>query len=491
MLKKISPVNGFDVTDAKNTRQNNYLWSLAEFDGYIYAGTGRNIVAIGIANFGLKPLEKVMPPVPLDNLAEIWRIPVSGKNKTWEKVFKAKAESKVYGFREMITHTDKNGVPGLCIGAISLDKSTNFLYYTKDGKNFLRLPAEMPAGLNTRVFAEFNGVLYCGANTVVGTGKTSLLYMTDYDEGFKSIDLPDYINDSIMSMAEYSGHLYIGTSSGNGFNIWKSANPHGGEWKLIVDNGAGDKLNELAMTMQVFKGNLYISSGVTGGTISVDEEKKFVPFKGFDLIRVDRHDKWEVIAGGTPINPIKTKTGKRNLGRYSSGFGNAFNCYGWQMIVYKDKLYVSSWDSALIYKDIIINEILGGNLQNLGLDTNNLYSKENLDILAKHIGIESEHYDWAKWAARVISSLTRYPREHGFDLYVSKDGKNFRAESLNGFNNPENYGLRTMLVSSDEKLYFGTANVYEGCEAWVEDGRGGGDDCCCPCPCCFPNILSR
>jgi len=37
---KITPVNGFDITNPDNARQNNYAWSMEEMGDYIYVGTG-------------------------------------------------------------------------------------------------------------------------------------------------------------------------------------------------------------------------------------------------------------------------------------------------------------------------------------------------------------------------------------------------------------------------------------------------------------------
>ncbi len=470
MLMNITPVNGFDRTDQDHARQNNYAWSMAEFNGYMYVGTGRNIAALGLAQYQLAPLDSVTPE-QMVNLGEIWRYPIGKGKKHWERVYTAEEPSKIYGFRDMIAYEDKNGVNALCISGPSLDKSAAYVLYSTDGESWERMSTEMPAGYNSRAFQIFKGVLYCGTNNTLGGEQATLLATDSYADGLKAVTLPAAVVGNIMSLAEMNGYLYIGTASGKGFSVWKSQDPASGEWTLVVDNGAGDALNEWAMTMMPFNGYLYVGSAITGGIISVDPEKQYVPFKGFDLIRIDADDNWELIVGGDPIHPSVPSKGKRGKSRYSSGFGNAFNCYCWQMHEYNGRLYLSSWDAALLYKDVIVNEIKNGILSGLGLDEDSVFDLAFLAGLVKQIGLTEEHYRWLDWIIAVAKSLPRYPREHGFDLYSTRDGKHFCTETLDGFSNPENYGLRTMTAASDGKLYFGTANVYEGCEVWTYKNR--------------------
>lgn len=469
MRRKITPYNGFDKQNPYNARQNNYAWSMAEFNGYVYVGTGRNIAALGINQYGLHPLSKVETKNMI-HLGEIWRFPLNQcKNKRWEKVFTAPEESRIYGFRDMAVFTDKNGKTGLCVAGVSLDKSSAYVYSTFDGENFARLNSDLPAGFNTRAFLEFDGTLYAGINNTLGGDDTYLCGMDDFDTGLKQINMPNGENSptgNIMSLAEMRGNIYIGTATGNGFEVWRSPEPKRGEWTLIVDKGAGDELNEWAMTMAVFKGKLYVGTAVTGGTISVDHEKGYVPFKGFDLIEIDKNDNWKVVVGREPIVKTTPTKGARNKGRFASGFSNAFNCYLWQMQVHDDVLYIGTWDAALIYKDILINEIRYGYLKDLGLNEEDMLSPEGVLNILENTSLLKEQYNWLRWWLRVIKSLPKYPREHGFDMYSTDNAKQFYCESLNGFDNKNNYGIRTMISASDGNLYIGTANVYEGCEVW-------------------------
>ena len=38
-FKNTTQTNGFDSNDLNNARQNNYAWSIAQLDQYIYVGT--------------------------------------------------------------------------------------------------------------------------------------------------------------------------------------------------------------------------------------------------------------------------------------------------------------------------------------------------------------------------------------------------------------------------------------------------------------------
>ena len=57
--------------------------------------------------------------------------------------------------------------------------------------------------------------------------------------------------------------------------------------------------------------------------------------------------------------------------------------------------------------------------------------------------------------------------EQGFDLMYTEDGVNFEVVTSDGFNDPNNHGVRT-LVSADEgnTLYVGTANPFNGAQLW-------------------------
>ena len=57
-------------------------------------------------------------------------------------------------------------------------------------------------------------------------------------------------------------------------------------------------------------------------------------------------------------------------------------------------------------------------------------------------------------------------KNFGADLYKTRDGVTWYAVNLNGFGNPDNYGVRTMM-SSGGQLILGLSNPYDGLEMWA------------------------
>lgn len=56
-----------------------------------------------------------------------------------------------------------------------------------------------------------------------------------------------------------------------------------------------------------------------------------------------------------------------------------------------------------------------------------------------------------------------------FDLYVTGDGVNFDAATIDGFGDPYNHGLRTFAVTN-RGLCIGTANPFNGTQVWIQRG---------------------
>jgi hypothetical protein len=68
-------VNGFDLSNLNNARQNNYAWSMSDLGDFIYVGTGRNILINIIKSIEPRTqLPVLIEPDPIDNRAEINRL---------------------------------------------------------------------------------------------------------------------------------------------------------------------------------------------------------------------------------------------------------------------------------------------------------------------------------------------------------------------------------------------------------------------------------
>lgn len=454
-FKKLNEINGFDKADLNNAKQNNYAWSMAEFGDYIYVGTGRNITwySVNILSVGAKaPL--LISPDEVENNAEIWRYKKDG-TKEWERVYKAKAEDNIAGFRYMIVHAAENSSPALYAASFAFGNSKNgvLILKTTDGSNWKRVGGQLEGG-SSRAMVSFNGSLYLSTLDSGGAigGEKSLLYVSKDPEFFDfqlviDYDSPEYVEGKnpvggIDNMEIFNNKLYISVDSDEGLELWRSndSTPKMNGWTRVIDKGFGDGLNKNSLAMAVYKDHLYMTS-IKGLPLIL-----IIPI-GAEVVRIDKNDNWELVVGGEPIEKTEPVTGTRtkSLSGYEGGFSNPFNVYVWQVREFKGKLFATTFDHgsnievlrniALLNKDLLVN-FVGEELYNLIIKL----------------------YD----AVLEIFKKINYPR--GFDMFMSNDGVHFIPISLDGLGNGNNYGGRILMVGSDNNLYVGTANPYDGCE---------------------------
>ncbi len=480
-FQKITPVNGFDATDPNNAKQNNYAWSMAEMGAYLYVGTGRNIVysVIKSGEFPGLQVPEVFVPDPVDMKGEIWRYKTDGSGG-WQRVYKDGSPPAgllgILGFRFMIPYLTQGGPDaGLALYAGGATFAAKIvLLKSADGENWEALDTGTIAGDSTRAMVEHGGKLYLGTMKALGGGVKTLLYASaDPAAGWQEISTDGHPDRNprgeIASMASFRGHLYVGTALPGGFEIWRTrgCEPALDDWELVVDKGAGDALNEIPVSMEVFEGHIYVGSAVWFGIASIDPAKKYVPPKGFDLIRIDARNSWEVVVGGPPVAPTRPVTGKRNHGKYPSGFGDISNAYCWQLRQHCRALYLGTWDWSVLLPPLLSSlftvnhELLPALLAWLGNPAN--YSSPDAGCSVLRI------------LRAAIASLAAFPWTLGGDLYVSEDGEEWEAVFVNGLGNARNYGVRNLLASADGSLYLGTANPFQGCEVWVKRPRAEGE----------------
>lgn len=464
-FQKITPVNGFDASDPNNAMQNNYAWSMEELDDYLYVGTGRNILVQVINFFGLEVPESLRPD-PIDMNAEIWRYKKDGTEE-WQRVYKAPPELGIFGFRFMIRYTTSAGETALYAGAFTQRPGITILKST-DGVNWRTLVTEIE-GTSTRTMAIHNGRLYMGVLSGAIAGEPLFYESTDPErEGWCLISFagdPDRNpRGGIDIITSFNGQLYLGTSPPGGLEIWRTlqGQPATNEWKLVVDKGAGDALNEIPFILAPFKDRLYLGTGIALAITSTDPEKEFVPPKGADLIVITPDDQWRVIVGSEPVAPTDPTTGVRNRGRYPSGFGDITNAYIWNIQAFEGCLYLGTFDWSVL-------------IPPLGLSLLTI----NREVLERLLGVINpefwnrldEEYNLKPLLQSLLRSIPTSLLTMGFDFYVSSNGETWSPISLTGLGNPHNYGLRTFLASEDGNLYLGTANPFDGCEVWVKRGQ--------------------
>ncbi|MEG0297696.1 MAG: hypothetical protein RR620_13330 [Clostridium sp.] len=449
-FENITPTNGFDIKDLNNARQNNYAWSMAELDGYIYVGTGRNIPLLVLQSIspGIK-IPSILATNGQDNGAEIWRYKKDG-SLPWIRVFEAANGSGITGFRYMISDNPLNGAPALFAATFGTKarvfKSTN-------GVNWFEMPDTLE-GTSSRAMITLRGKLYIATIDEVSGDETPLLYSSDDPEFYpwkKVIDptKPGFEEDknpqgAISNMVIFNNRLYVATSSSEGAMVWRtnSFEPKMNDWTLIVDHGFGDKANKYVLSMGVFKNYVYVS-----GTKSLPLAWA-IPM-GCDIIRIDKRDNWALVVGGRPLIPSKPSKGERrkSLSGLNSGFNNPFNVYAWQIQEHNDKLLISTFDDSS-NMEVILTTLLA----------NREYLENEIGEVITRIVIEAYKI--------VVSLLSKYHYPIGFDMFVSYNGIDFKRIVKRGLNNPNNYGGRILFVDNEDELYLGTANPFEGCEVF-------------------------
>lgn len=474
----LTPYNGFDKENPQNARQNNYAWAFAELNDYIYVGTGRNLIyaALSVAMENIKVPIDYTPSKP-DMGAEIWRYKKDG-SLPWQKVYKSPVNpstnlADIIGIRSLIKFNPTGVKPALYAGAYSM--SGVKILKSINGVDWFDIPTGITIGTSSRSMMVYKNKLYLSVMTD-GQDIPTLLYSSKDPELYGwTLETPqDGDNEEnncnniidgknpkgiIWSMASFNNHIYLGTASDDGFMIWRtnSDTPKVNDWKLVIDKGAGDASNAIAISLVEFKENLYV--GTAYNTFSF--LSYFIP-KGAEIIRIDKNDNWKIIVGGPVLKPSTPSSGKRNhpLSGFSNGFFNPFNLYMWQMKVYNNKLFIGTYDSSVgverTYELLIKNKELFSEMMDENL----------LEIIISFIKLQ-------------ILILSKIKKQFGFDFYVTDDGINYKRIDTTGFNNSDNYGIRNIFISDDNKMYIGTANPFSGCQVYqlIENRKTDNSSC--------------
>lgn len=284
------------------------------------------------------------------------------------------------------------------------------------------------------------------------------------------------------TMKVFKNKLYVGTASTSlgslkniyrkGAEIWRY---DGILWEQVVGHNAqfskggfGNPENMAISDLKEFNGYLY------AGTMNWE----FTDKGGCEIWRTEDGIRWEqVVARGF----------KPYMSTYDLQAG-ATNTYLWKMEVFEDQLYAGTFNSE--YK-FLNNEGMGcqlwrtsdgkiwkkvqlpngdgyGDKENYGIRTMVVYNDELYVGTASNIvhdkGFEIWKYDGLNWTP-----------------VISNDIEELRPNDIeyNGFGNPLNKYAWSMVVTSDNILWVGTANgklvnlfepKTEGCEIWCYNG---------------------
>ena len=481
--KKITKINGFDSENSDNGRQNNYAWSMAELGDYLYVGTGRNLAniiqnalttldlgsldlsSLGLTSANLKSinlnpsdikLPKEFVPKKIHMGGEIWRYK-KDNSCPWERVYKATEDSGIVGFRSMTTYTTPKGETSLYACCFNMS-SEILLLKSSDGIIWTLLNTGITTGTSSRSMIIHEGKIFMSVINEQSTDLSTFIYCNN-DPEFEAWNLitPSEVYNNprgqAVALCSFNGHLYAATALPYGFEVWRTENsePEIHHWKCIVDKGAGDASNVIPLTMGIFKDHLYLGTAMH---ITKDEEVSIgsVPIRGFDLIRIDKSDNWNLIVGSRPLIPSHPTTGKRSdpLSGYYSGFGEMGNALCWQLQEFNNEFYLTTFDWS-----ILAEPLYAALLENKA-KLSKLPENKTLKFLLNN-----------QFIVKLFIKAQKHT--YGFDLWKSKDGIHWNAVNVNGFGNPHNNGIRTLFISSEGTLYLGTSNLFEGCEVWIKE----------------------
>ncbi|HLV00820.1 MAG TPA: hypothetical protein VKZ59_06115, partial [Acidobacteriota bacterium] len=255
--------------------------------------------------------------------------------------------------------------------------------------------------------------------------------------GFRSLQALDGKLFATASDFRGVGFVIVSDNPAAGNDAWQQASPSALDfpvWTLKTFNGylyatTGDSLNPIGYG--VYKtdaqGSLPYSwiPIVTAGAFRPDGLKSpnglsLWEFQGklyvgtnrpIEMIRIDKDDHWEVVVGEPRVTPEGLKTPLSGLG---NGFANFFNGHFWRMASHDDHLFVGTWNWSV----------------NLG----RLFNRP--------------------------SAVALIP-PGGFDFYNTPDGVHWSFLSRNGFNDPINYGVRS-LKSTPFGIFMGAARLTGG-----------------------------
>jgi hypothetical protein len=425
-------------------RQNSWAWSMAWYNGKLLVGTARSEQCItDLSEHEVDPNEPYPPKdpdiicpqdptQPGPNLllagAEIWSFdPTSA---TWTMVFQSPLTIPVpgsnptlmvppdIGFRDMFIYEEANGTEALYVGgcssqAIHQGIPGGRLLRSTDGVNFAPIPQDPGTFMgnldNTcfRGMQTLNGQFFAMAVDWKGQG-TVIQSPTPWlgDNTFQQISSPV---TPAYEIGIFNNRLYVtfvNRDTGNGFSV-QYTNPVGNlpyTYTTVLPSGGyrTPDGNPIALSMQVYDGDLYVGGdGVRNGVPLTDQ--------GAELFRIHSDNTWDLIAGSTrttsPIGPINPLSG------LDVGFSWFLNQHMWRMAVHDSRLYVGTFDESVLL--------------------------------------------------RFNKGASAWEPEYGFDLWWTQDGTYFSQVDQQGFGDPYNMGVRSM-ISTPLGLFLGSANPFFG-----------------------------
>ncbi len=443
-LHQFQPIalNGLD--DPANA----YVHAMCWFKGCLYIGVTRFVYhalrPYGVGDvFEMFPVQMSTMPWDNDNRAQIWRF--DPLRATWECVHispwcKGSRGFQVprhIGFRDMaVFQGTSDPEPVLYVTSWGSHMGLGpFVLRSTDGNSFTEVETDDRDIFGTqtlRALYTYRNKLFTittGRDSGIGGGQEKGIVLVNPDpagQPWKAACTPgfgDPRNVSLFDMVEFNDHLYASSMNPyTGYEIWKTRAegepPY--KWTRVISDGAyRGPHNEIAISLCVFKGALYVGSAIYAG--GYDKIYNIGPGSP-ELIRIHPDDSWDLIVGKPRETPDGFKVPASGLG---PGFNNPFVGYIWRLCVHEDWLYAGTcvWSSWLPYTK---RSSWPEHLQSI-------FTGKVEDDFMNNFG--------------------------GFDLWQSQDGDHWQAVTNNGFGNRLNCGVRTM-VSTSSGMFVGIVNQF-------------------------------
>ena len=429
---------------------NAYVHGMEWFEGRLYCGMTRNSFKLlklfpPIDPPALDPWVVDVPPSveDLDMQGQIWRW--TPETDSWEMAYRSplipgkhgKPAPRDLGYRGARVFQGINDEkPNLYVSTMStvLRGCAAHVLRSEDGINFE--PACEPGIGNDNIstfreLVSFDGYLYAppaGEGIQFNSNRTGVIKRSNDPrpgnwEVAMDLGFGDPTNNGVFMMTTANNQLYAGTFNNyEGYQVWTTPPCGDGplQWRKVIDKGAyRGPLSEIAMGMVEFNGALYVGSSIQNG--GYDRTNLVGPAAG-EIIRIWPDDSWDLLVGLPRDTPDGMKYPLSGIG---PGFDNIFSGYTWRMCVHDGWLYVTTFDWSVFLQ----------------------YAHRPSPTAKKLVGAHS-----FEQMAEVGG---------GFEMWRTKDGVNWMPVTINGMNNPYNYGGRTM-VSTPKGLAVGTANVFGG-----------------------------
>ena len=447
------PTRGLAYSDfrqiAKNgfgDQHNAYPHSMELFDGKLFVGTARsNMCMLRVSkmrtNIKHWPVECPDNLYDLDMRAQIHALDFG--TGRWREVSRSPfIEGRLNGRipREMsyrcmaVFQGESDDKPALYCGTYASARGDGaYILRSTDGETFVRTlrPDSFASVITVRSLVAFKGRLFTSPTGIAGGNPNAAFRAVIYETrdpvrkrwvAASKLGFGDPGNVSVLDMAVLGDHLYAGTINYEGFQVWRTRAegkpPY--KWECVVTKGAyRGKLNQCAFSLRAFKGAMYVGGGIQHG--GVDVANRTGP-AGPEVIRIRPDGSWDLLVGLGRETPEGWKTA---LSGYRPGFGHITNGYFWRMEAHDGWLYLGTLNWTLMMR-------------------------------------YANRATWSDFVRRVyerLGSQQVFENLCGAQLYRSYDGENWLAVTRDGFDNPYNYGIRS-LVSTPHGLAVGLVNPF-------------------------------